>query len=77
MSVERHVLTKLMEWSKILRPTLHKIGHLRHGCNMFFYVFNVFLFSERFLFEKNVGNVQSGKQINKKHFQNNSNEMDL
>ena len=25
---------------------------------------------------KNVGKVQSGKQINKKHFQNNSNEID-
>jgi len=24
-----------------------------------------------FLFEKNVGKVQSGKQINKKHFRNN------
>jgi len=36
-----------------------------------------FLFSERFLFLKNVGKVQSGKQINKKHFQNNSNEIDL
>ena len=40
-----------------------------------FYVFNVFLFSKRFLFLKNVGKVQSGKQINKKHFQNNSNEI--
>jgi len=28
-----------------------------------------FLFSERFLFLENVGKVQSGKQINKKHFQ--------
>jgi len=42
-----------------------------------FYVFNVFLFSKRFLFKKNDGKVQSGKQINKKHFQNNSNEIDL
>jgi len=41
----------------------------------FFYVFNVFLFSKRFLVLKNVGKVQSGKQINKKHFQNNSNEI--
>jgi len=40
-----------------------------------FYVFNAFLFSKRFfLFLKNVGKAQSGKQINKKHFQNNSNE---
>jgi len=39
-----------------------------------------FLLSERFLFYillKNVGKVQSGKQINKKHFRNNSNEIDL
>jgi len=46
----------------------------------FFYfghVFNVFLFSKRFYFKKNVGKVQSGKQINKKPFQNNSNETDL
>jgi len=42
-----------------------------------FYVFNVFLFSKRFLFLKNVDKVKSGKQINKKHFQNNSNEIDL
>ena len=42
-----------------------------------FYVFNVFSFSKRvFLFLKNVGKVQSGKQINKKHFQNNSNEIE-
>ena len=41
----------------------------------FFYVFDLFLFSERFLFLKNVGKVQSGKHINKKHFQNNSNEI--
>ena len=30
--------------------------------------FNVFLFSKSFLFLKHVGKVQSGKQINKKHF---------
>jgi len=42
----------------------------------FFTFFNVFLFSKRFfLFLKNVAKVQSGKQINKKHFQNNSNEI--
>jgi len=35
------------------------------------------LFSKRFLFLKSVGKVQSGKQINKKHFQNNSNEIDV
>jgi len=42
-----------------------------------FYVFNVFLIFQTFLFLKNVGKVQSGKQINMKHFQNNSNEIDL
>ena len=41
-----------------------------------FYVFNVFLFSKRF-YLKNAGKVQSGKHINKKHFRNNSNEIDL
>jgi len=63
------------------------VGHNRGTCNTikkFFYVFlfwshfKRFLFSKRFLlFLKNVGKVQSGKQINQKHFQNNSNETDL
>jgi len=43
----------------------------------FFYFGHVFLFSKCFFYFKRVGKVQSGKQINKKHFQNNSNEMDL
>jgi len=38
---------------------------------------NVFFIFQTFLFKKNVGKVQSGKQINKKPFQNNSNEIDL
>jgi len=38
----------------------------------FFFIFQTFI-----LFLKNVGKVQSGKQINTKHFQNNSNERDL
>ena len=43
----------------------------------FLYFFNVFYFPNVFYF-KNVGKVQqSGKQINKKHFQNSSNEIDL
>ena len=42
----------------------------------FFYILNVF-FNFPNIFFKNVGKVQSGKQINKKHFQNNSNEIDL
>jgi len=41
----------------------------------FFTFFNVFFIFQTF-FLKNVGKVQSGKQINKKHFQNNSNEID-
>jgi len=38
---------------------------------------NVFLIFQTFFIFKNVGKVQSGKQINKKHFQNSSNETDL
>jgi len=37
----------------------------------------LFYFPNVFYFKKNVGKVQSGKQVNKKHFQNNSNEIDL
>ena len=48
---------------------------------VFFYIlvtfFTFFYFPNFFYFFKNVGKVQSGKQINKKHFQNNSNEIDL
>jgi len=40
----------------------------------FFTFLTFFKFSNRFF---KVGKVQSGKQINKKHFQNNSNEIDL
>jgi len=49
----------------------------------FFYFCHVFTFFKHFFYFpnvfylKNVGKVQSGKQINKKHFQNNSNETDL
>ena len=42
-----------------------------------FTFFNVFYFPNVFYFKKNVGKVQSGKRVNKKHFQNNSNEKDL
>ena len=41
-----------------------------------FTFFNVY-FPNVFYLKKNVGKVQSSKQINKKHFQNNSNEIDL
>ena len=46
----------------------------------FFYfghVFKRFFIFQTFFILKNVGKVQSGKQVNKKHFQNNSNEIDL
>jgi len=40
-----------------------------------FYVLTFFLIFQTFFFIfKNVGKVQTGKQINKKHFQNNSNK---
>jgi len=42
-----------------------------------FNVFNVFFTFKAVFFKKNVGKVQSGKPINTKHFQNNSNEIDL
>jgi len=46
--------------------------------NVFFILVTFFIFQTFFLFFKeNFGGVQSGKQINKKHFQNNSNETDL
>jgi len=57
---------------------------IKHRCKnilRFFYFghvftfFNVFYCPNVFLFLKNVGKIQSGKQINKKHFQNNSNEI--
>jgi len=63
-------------------PTL-VTGHgtsLQNRCKTFFVCF--FYFGHVFcvFYLKNVGKVQSGKsgkQINKKHFQNNSNEIDL
>jgi len=43
-----------------------------------FYVSNVFYIPNVFfILKKNVGTVHSDKQINRKHFQNNSNEIDL
>jgi len=43
----------------------------------FFTFFDVSFYFPNVFYLKNVGKVQSGKQINKKHFQNNSNEIDL
>ena len=48
-----------------------------HRCKNVFYVFNVFFIFQTFFIFKNVGKVQSGQQINKEHFQNNSNEIDV
>jgi len=54
----------------------HRTVKKRFFCYFFIFVtFLTFLFSKRFLFKKNAGKVQSGKQINKKHFQNNTNEI--
>jgi len=55
----------------------HRCKKLRFLSWSLFYVFNDFLFSKRFFYLKNVGKVQSSKQIINKHFQNNSNEIDL
>jgi len=50
--------------------TIFYFGHV------FLRFLKFFIFQTFFIF-KNVGKVQGGKQINKKHFQNNSNEIDL
>jgi len=78
--------------SRVDRQHVHRhcklvdLHAMRRRCRKTFYVFflnfgqvfYVFYFANVFLnFKKNVGEVQSGKQINKKHFQNNSNEIDL
>ena len=55
--------------------------HVKNVFLRFFYFghvltfFNVNYLPDVFLFLKNVGKVQSGKQINKKHFHSNSNEI--
>jgi len=41
------------------------------------FMFLTFFYFPKVFFKKNVGKVQSGKQINKKHFQNNSNEIEI
>jgi len=57
----------------VLRVAAPKIIDVK---NVFTF-FNVFFIFQTFFILKNVGKVQSGKQINEKHFQNNSNEIDL
>jgi len=60
-------------------------SQLQHRCKKvltffilvtFLRVLTFFIFQRFFIF-LNVGKVQSGKQINKKHFENNSNQIDL
>ena len=70
---------KLVEMSS----TSHR-RHQTHRCKkklftfLFGHVFTFFFnFPNVFFIFQNVGKVQSGKQINKKHFQNNSNEIDV
>jgi len=82
--------TEFAKYSNTLQHLNYRVGllidvyGLKHRCKkrflMLFYfghVFNVFLIFQTFFILKNVGKLQSGKQINKKHFQNNSNEIDL
>jgi len=50
----------------------------RHRCKKRFLILVTFFYFPNVFFNlKNVGKVQVGKQINKKHFQNNSSEIDL
>jgi len=86
-NVKMHVLehctgcVALAEASHVAAPAVN------HRCEKtiftFFYFGHVFTFLTFFIFQtfflilKNVGKVQSGKQISKKHFQNKSNEIDL
>jgi len=65
---------------KSLPGVLESIDAKKRFLRLFYFghvftFFNVFFIFQTFLFLKNVGKVQSGKQINKKHFQNNSNEI--
>ena len=75
--------TRLVSTSAVVYRARHIQYHRCKNVFTFFYFGHVFTFLTFFsnvtffLFLKNVGKVQSGKQINKKHFQNNSNEIDL
>jgi len=73
-------------YTLLARHVTESRSKIKHRCKktFFFYFGHVFLrfsklfyFPNVFYFKKNVGKVQSGKQVNKKHFQNNSNEIDL
>jgi len=57
------------------KKTFWRFFYFRHVFLRFLKFFFIF---QTFLLKKNViGKVHSGKQINKKHYQNNSNEIDL
>jgi len=66
MGPKTHIFIKIIAVKTFLRFLY--FGHV-------FAFFNVFLFFKRFFISKNVVKVQSGKQINNKHFQNNSSEI--
>jgi len=85
-TIDTSLLDASVVYSNPLTPLLRLVLDLSyHRCKKRFFTFFIlvtfvllfwrFLFSKRFLFLKNVGKVQSGKQISKKHFQNSSNEI--
>jgi len=65
------VAYKLTNFPRINRPRC-----VNHRCKKRFLTFLTFFYFANVCYLKN-GKIQSGKQINKKHFQNNSNEIDL
>jgi len=63
----------------VINTSLHRCKNVFTGFFYFghFFTFsNVFFVFQTFFYLKN-GKLRSGKQINKKHFQNNSNKKDL
>ena len=63
----------------VINTSLHRCKNVFTGFFIlvtFFTFSNVFVIFQTFFYLKN-GKLQSGKQINKKHFQNNSNKKDL
>ena len=75
--LRQHVAVALASsWGRSLGTyDLVNITARNHRCKNVFDVY--FILQTFFLFLKSVGKVQSGKQINKKHFQNNSNDIHL
>jgi len=66
MGPKTHIFIKIIDVKDVFKRLFILITFLRFLT--FFYFPNVF-------YLKNVGKVQSGMQINNKHFQNNSNEI--